>query len=86
CTRRLGQWLCIWALAVVFMLPRLVAGAHWGQDDYIGGVLMAVWALGWGYYTPLAAHTSQWLVRATEPLFRLLAKLPVLGRLSIVAG
>lgn len=86
CTRRIGQWLCIWALALVFMLPRLVAGAHWGQDDYIGGVLMAVWALGWGYFTPFAAHTSQWLVRVTEPLFRLLAKLPVLGRLSIVAG
>jgi hypothetical protein len=34
------------------------SGRALGQDDYIGGVLLAVWALGWGYYTPLAAKGS----------------------------
>ena len=86
CARRVGQWLVIWALALAFMMPRLVAGAHWGQDDYIGGGLMAALALGWGYYTPFAAKASSGLVRATEPLFRLLHNLPVVRRLSIVAG
>ncbi|WP_440447180.1 phosphatase PAP2 family protein, partial [Pseudomonas aeruginosa] len=56
--RRAGQFLLIWALAVLFMLPRLVAGAHWGQDDYIGGLQMALLALAWGCYTPLAAKAS----------------------------
>ena len=36
------------------MLPRLVAGAHWGQDDYIGGLLMALLALGWSCYTSVS--------------------------------
>lgn len=51
--RRAGQFLLIWALAVLFMLPRLVAGAHWGQDDYIGGLQMALLALAW-------AATHRW--------------------------
>lgn len=46
--KRIGQVLVIWGLALLFMMPRLVAGAHWGQDDYIGGVLLALLALGWG--------------------------------------
>lgn len=84
--RSAGQWLVVWGLAILFMLPRLVAGAHWGQDDYIGATLMAVLALGWGYYTPFAAVLSQWLLRATAPLFRLAGRIPGLRRLSIVRG
>ena len=83
-SRTLGQRLVIWGLAVVFMLPRLVAGAHWGQDDYIGGLLLAVWALGWGYYTPFAAKASELLMRLTAPLFKLLGALPVISRMSVV--
>jgi membrane-associated phospholipid phosphatase len=83
-SRRLVQYLVIWGLAVLFMLPRLVAGAHWGQDDYIGGLLMAVLALGWSYYTPLAAKGSEALMRWTAPLFNLAAKLPLVGRLAII--
>lgn len=83
-SRTVGQLLVIWGLAVLFMLPRLVAGAHWGQDDYIGGLLLAVWALGWGYFTPFAAKASDLLVRLTAPLFNLLAKVPVVSRMSMV--
>lgn len=83
-SRRVGQYLVIWGLAVLFMLPRLVAGAHWGQDDYIGGLLMAVLALGWSLYTPLAARSSAALVRWTAPLFRLLGKLPLVGRMAVL--
>jgi len=83
-SRRLVQFLVIWGLAVLFMLPRLVAGAHWGQDDYIGGLLMAVLALGWSYYTPLAAKGSEALIRWTAPLFTLLARLPLVGRLAVL--
>ncbi|MBH3473481.1 phosphatase PAP2 family protein [Pseudomonas putida] len=83
-SRRLVQYLVIWGLAVLFMLPRLVAGAHWGQDDYIGGLLMAVLALGWSYYTPLAAKGSEALMRWTAPLFNLLARLPLVGRMAVL--
>lgn len=85
-SRRLMQHVLIWALAVLFMLPRLVAGAHWGQDDYIGGLGMAILALGWSYYTPFAARTSAGLVRVTAPLFGWLARLPLLGRLSVIGA
>jgi len=83
-SRTLGQWLTVWSLALLFMLPRLVAGAHWGQDDYIGGMLLAVWALGWGYYTPFAARASEFFMRLTAPLFKLLGQLPVVSRMSVV--
>ena len=83
-SRRVGQYLVIWGLAVLFMLPRLVAGAHWGQDDYIGGLLMAILALGWSCYTPLAAKASAALLRWTSGLFALLARLPLVKCLSVV--
>ena len=82
--KRVGQVVLIWALALLFMMPRLVAGAHWGQDDYIGGVLLALLALGWGYYTPFAAKVSGWLLRVTAPLFGLLQRVPVINRLSVI--
>jgi len=82
--RRLVQYLVVWGLALLFMLPRLVAGAHWGQDDYIGGLLMAVLALGWSYFTPLAAKGSEALMRWTAPLFTIAAKLPLVGKLAVV--
>ncbi|MDF9754503.1 membrane-associated phospholipid phosphatase [Pseudomonas hunanensis] len=83
-SRRPLQYLLVWGLALLFMLPRLVAGAHWGQDDYIGGLLMAVLALGWSCYTPLAAKGSAALLRWTTPLFDLLGKLPLIGRMSVI--
>lgn len=82
--RSAGQRLVIWALAVVFMLPRLVAGAHWGQDDYIGGLGMAWLALGWTLYTPLAAKGSDALLRWTAPLVRIAKHVPLLKCLSVV--
>ena len=68
------------------MLPRLVAGAHWGQDDYIGGLLLAVWALGWGYYTPFAYHAANFWLKVTSPIFALLGKLPLVSRMSVVSA
>ncbi|KAF1052299.1 MAG: Lipid A 1-diphosphate synthase [Stenotrophomonas maltophilia] len=82
--RTVVQWVVIWGLTLLFMLPRLVAGAHWGQDDYIGGVQMALIALAWGCFTPFAGWASAHLVRLTEPLFRLAAKIPLLNRLSVI--
>ena len=81
-----GQRALIWGLTLLFSLPRLVAGAHWGQDDYIGGVLMALLALGWGFYTPYLAKATALLTRISNPLFNLLKHVPVLRRFSVVSG
>jgi membrane-associated phospholipid phosphatase len=83
-SRTVGQRVIIWALALLFMMPRLVAGAHWGQDDYIGGVMIALLALGWCYYTPFVAKATGLLLRATAPIFKVLARVPLLKCLSIV--
>ena len=82
--KRLGHVLVIWGLALLFMMPRLVAGAHWGQDDYIGGVLLALLALGWGYYTPFAAKVSGGLLRLTGPVFEWFQRVPLVNRLSVI--
>jgi len=83
-SRTIGQRVVIWGLALLFMMPRLVAGAHWGQDDYIGGVMIALLALGWSCYTPFVAHATALLMRATAPIFNLFAKFPLLRCLSIM--
>ncbi|AIG04243.1 membrane protein [Pseudomonas fluorescens] len=82
--KRIGHVALVWGLALLFMMPRLVAGAHWGQDDYIGGVLLALLALGWGYYTPFAAKVSGRLLRVTEPVFTWLQRIAVINRLSVI--
>ena len=83
-SRSAGQRIVIWALALLFMMPRLVAGAHWGQDDYIGGVIIALLALSWSRYTPFVAVVTGLIFRATTPLFAVCSKVPLLNRMSIV--
>ncbi|HEX8586444.1 phosphatase PAP2 family protein [Pseudomonas sp.] len=83
-SRTVGQRVVIWALALLFMMPRLVAGAHWGQDDYIGGVMIALLALGWSCYTPFVATITGFLFRLTAPVFNVLGRLPLLKCLSIM--
>jgi hypothetical protein len=47
-------------------------------------VLLALLALGWGYYTPFAAKVSEGLLKVTTPIFESLGKLPVIGQLSVI--
>jgi membrane-associated phospholipid phosphatase len=78
--------LLIWLLTAVFMLPRLVSGAHWASDDFVGGLFVSLIAFGWGFYSPYAANTSDMLVRLSAPLMQSLSKLPGLGRISLISG
>ncbi|MFP6851194.1 MAG: phosphatase PAP2 family protein [Pseudomonas sp.] len=78
--------LLVWTMALVFMLPRLVAGAHWASDALVGGVFLALLALAWACFTPFAYKASEWLEKVTLPLTRALSKLPLLGRLSVISG
>lgn len=74
----------IWLFATIGMLPRLVAGAHWGSDDFVGGLFLALVAIAWGCYTPYAHRCSDALMRLLAPLFRWVARISPLNRLSIL--
>lgn len=69
-------WRCavIWALAVVFMLPRLVAGAHWGTDDFVGGLFISLMTFSWACCTPLLATVTGKLLNILAPIFNYLGR------------
>ncbi|UTW09683.1 phosphatase PAP2 family protein [Pseudomonas benzenivorans] len=72
------------ALVVLFMLPRLVAGAHWLVDVAVGGLFIALVSYAWGYCTPLAGHIARGLAWLCQPLWTLLQRLPLINRLLVV--
>ncbi|QLF93194.1 phosphatase PAP2 family protein [Pseudomonas sp. ABC1] len=79
-----GRWRAlVLGLATLFMLPRLVAGAHWLSDDLVGGLVIAVLALGWGYCTPLGSQIARLLAFLAQPFLYLGAQLPWLRRLAL---
>jgi len=82
---KLWQRGLIWLLTVIFLLPRLVAGAHWGTDIFIGGVFLSLVAFSWGFYTPFAAYSVRLLERLLSPVFRVLQKVPGLDRISLIS-
>jgi membrane-associated phospholipid phosphatase len=79
------RWL-VWGLALLFMLPRLVSGAHWLSDVLVGGVFLGLIAIGWGLYTPYAAKACALMERFGTPVLQLLGKLPGLRRISLFSG
>jgi membrane-associated phospholipid phosphatase len=79
------RWL-VWFLALLFMLPRLVSGAHWLSDILVGGVFLALVATGWGLYTPYAARACALMERFATPVLKVLGRLPGLRRISLFSG
>lgn len=82
--RKFSQLFLIWIIAIIFMIPRLIAGAHWLSDDYVGGLFLAILAIAWGIYTPFAYNVSNILIKITLPLFRFLKLIPWINRFAIV--
>ncbi len=41
-------------LALFFVIPRLVGGAHWLSDELVGAAFVALIVLSWSFCTPLA--------------------------------
>jgi membrane-associated phospholipid phosphatase len=76
----------VWLLTIIYALPRLIAGAHWGSDVFVGGAFLSLMAFGWGYYTPYVARAQNWLERLTAPIIKILAKLPILQNFSLISG
>lgn len=80
------QLLLIWFLTTLFLLPRLVSGAHWTSDAFVGGLFLSLIAFGWGFYSPYAAKTSDLLERLSAPVMQSLSKIPGLDRISLISG
>ena len=79
------RWL-ISGLTVLFLMPRLIAGAHWISDILIGGTTLSLLSFGWGCYTPYAAKTADLLERLSAPLLKYLGRLPGLRQISLISG
>jgi membrane-associated phospholipid phosphatase len=73
------------ALVLLFMLPRLVTGAHWLVDVAVGGLFIALVSFAWGYCTPLAGHIAGGLAWACQPLWAPLQRLPLINRLQVIS-
>ena len=71
-----------WGLAALFMLPRIVAGAHWLSDVLVGGTFLALTTVAWGLCTPYAARAAALADRLATPLALRLGRLPGLRRLA----
>ena len=52
-----------WVLAVVFIIPRIVSGAHWLTDDLVGSVAVAGFVLAYVLGTPLHSIITDRLER-----------------------
>ena len=81
-----AQRLVVAGLTIVFLLPRLVAGAHWVSDVLVGSLFLALLVIGWGAYSPYAAKAGRWLEALAEPVLNRLRKFPGLGRISLISG
>lgn len=53
-------------VGILFILPRLVVGAHWLTDVVIGSLSISLFAISWTFYTPIY-HT---VVSKLEAMFR----------------
>ena len=78
------RWL-VWSLAFLFMLPRLVSGAHWLSDILVGGLFLALIAIGWGLYTPYAARACSLMERYATPVLQRLGRFPGLRRICLLS-
>ena len=76
----------VWLLTILYALPRLIAGAHWGSDVFVGGAFLSLMAFGWGFYTPYVAKAQNLLECLTAPIIKLMSKLPILNKLSFISG
>ena len=80
------SWLSLSALflAILFMLPRVVGGAHWASDNLVGGAFSAIITLSWAFNTPIMHIATTATHKLLQPLIRLFAKIPLLNQLPIL--
>lgn len=55
-------------IAVLFSMPRVVAGAHWFTDDFVGSGVVALTGLGWLFFSPLNRTGTRWMMPISRKL------------------
>jgi len=73
-------------VALFFMLPRIIGGAHWFTDNFVGGMFVALITLAWAFYSPVFSWCTRQAMRAMTPFYRLCGKLPLIGLLPFFAA
>jgi membrane-associated phospholipid phosphatase len=81
CSRHLMAYVAAF-IATLMIFPRLVGGAHWLSDIIVGGLVIALPILAWGFYTPLLHKCTNSLAKHLQPLFHLVSRIPLLGKLA----
>lgn len=76
--------LLVCLVGTLFILPRLVAGAHWLSDNMVGGGFIVLQTLAWGYYTTAGTVVYRFLQFLATPCFHIARHIPWLNRLAIV--
>lgn len=71
--RRLG--LLALAAAPLFVVPRIIGGAHWLSDIVVGGGFYGLMVIAWALYTPFGAWACRKLLRPVQWGQRLLQKI-----------
>lgn len=67
-----NKWsLWITFVVVLFILPRLMAGAHWVSDIMVGGLSTALTTLAFGLYTPILNNTQRSLTKVSGKILRI---------------
>lgn len=74
------------ALSILFVMPRMISGAHWVTDILVGSIALCLVTVGIGLYTPYIAYAVRALAHLGAPIFRMLEKLPLLARISLISG
>lgn len=80
-----GSYLAVF-LAALMIFPRLIAGAHWFSDVLVGGFAVALPVLAWTFYSPIIYRLTRWLEKGFLPLFKLVGRLPLIGKLPFFKG
>ncbi len=50
--------------SIPFFLPRLLVGAHWSSDFFLGSLPLALFNLAWFFYTPIYKTLLQTILRS----------------------
>ncbi len=58
------SWMVV-AVVLIFIMPRVMAGAHWVSDILVGGLGIALITLAFGIYTPILNKLNKYLFKLT---------------------
>jgi membrane-associated phospholipid phosphatase len=75
CTRSKGS-LAIGCLSLIFVMPRLVAGAHWFSDIAVGSLLVVLPLMALGFCSPVAYRLACGLGWLAGPMLRTMSHWP----------